>query len=199
MASVELCRWKDNTSQADPRRRVLVLPGIHYPIDRPLLLLAASALAEAGWTIWHIDWDLTELADEARATAINDAAAALEAAAEDREGPAAATVVLGKSIGSRAARWVRRADLPAIWLTPLLYDADVAGDIRATGAPALLVGGGADTTWDAARAADCDAAGKEVITIKDGDHSLYSGDWRGYLRTIEQVTDTLLEFADGVS
>lgn len=62
--------------------------------------------------------------------------------------PRAATVLVGKSLGSHATVLAAERDLPAIWLTPLLRQPEVVAALRAATAPFLLVGGTADWAWD---------------------------------------------------
>ena len=81
-------------------------------------------------------------------------------------------VVIGKSLGSVAATLVSG---PAIWLTPLLNQPEVAGAIGSATAPTLLVGSTADPTW--AGGAVPDNASIEVLELEGLDHSLQvSGD-----------------------
>jgi hypothetical protein len=63
-------------------------------------------------------------------------------------GEADTVVVIGKSLGSAAAT-VHAG--PAVWLTPLLDQADIAEALRTTEAPALLVGSPADPSWGQGR------------------------------------------------
>jgi len=191
MPNVEINEWRGHSDHADPQRRLLVLPGMSFPITMPLLFIPSVALAEAGWTVWYATWDLSDIVheDDALWDAVNRAAADLAAAAGDSEG--ATTVVLGKSVGTLACRWVADANLPAVWLTPLLRDKGVVEHMAATSAPALLIGGTADRSWDRGSA---DALGKYVVEIPDADHALRSDDWRTYLRTVEHVTDAVLDF-----
>ncbi len=52
--------------------------------------------------------------------------------------------IIGKSLGSYAARIAVDQAAPAGWLTPLLHDATVVDALRAATAPFLLIGGTAD-------------------------------------------------------
>ena len=81
-------------------------------------------------------------------------------------------------------------------MTPLVREKRVVEHVTATTAPALLIGGAADRSWDPEAAA---VTGKQVIEIADADHTLYSGHWRTYLRTLEHVTDSVLDFVEGAT
>lgn len=193
MPKVEINKWVGNREGADAQRRLLVLPGMNFPISMPLLFMPSIALADAGWTVWHASWDLTDIAqdDDALWDAVNTAASDLAGAAGTSEG--GTTVILGKSVGTLASRWVAGADLPAVWLTPLVREKGVAECMTAATAPALLIGGTADRSWDPVAA---NAATTHIVEIADADHALYSGSWRTYLRTVERVTDAVLDFAN---
>jgi pimeloyl-ACP methyl ester carboxylesterase len=56
--------------------------------------------------------------------------------------------LVGKSMGALAATLAADRSLPGIWLTPVLRDSELVGDLRRTAAPFLLVGGTADRGWD---------------------------------------------------
>jgi len=58
--------------------------------------------------------------------------------------PGMSPLIIGKSLGSYAARIAVDHAVPAGWLTPLLHDATVVDALRAASAPFLLIGGTAD-------------------------------------------------------
>ncbi len=182
MPHIAIERWIGNADDADPGRNLLVLPGMKYPIGMPLLFLPALALREAGWTVWHATWDMTDIAgdDIALREAVN------EVAGEMLERVDGHAVFLGKSLGTIAMQTAVRSKVPAVWLTPLLSDG-----LFTDGGQALLVGGTADPTWDSAAARAMDAA---VLEIPDGDHMLYAGDWHRYVRDLETVSEAVVSF-----
>lgn len=208
--------WRGNRPDADPRRRLLVLPGRAYAIDMPVLFLPCRALADRGWTVWHASWDVADLDPVRSQEVVVEAATRLLAAADDEANVGAGddvrTWVLAKSLGTLAAGWARDAGLPAVWLTPLVAGdpsggaaagrsakdgptgAALLGAIAASSQPALLVGGGADPTWDRAAA---EGTGQDVLEIAGADHVLYAGDWRGYLRALETVTERIIATVEG--
>lgn len=76
--------------------------------------------------------------------------AALHAQPERGEpAPPKRRLLLRKSLGTLAANLAAEGDLPAIWLTPLLYDVGVAEARSRTTASTLLIGGTADESWRA--------------------------------------------------
>jgi hypothetical protein len=147
--------------EGDPSRSVVLLPGIRYFSQAPLLWFAREAAQAGGWSVVEVDERAPRDQDpfgwmRAQAEAALDAASGAER-----------VVVVGKSLGSAAAPMVSG---PAVWLTPLLDQAPVADAINAATAPTLLVGSRADPTW-----ADGPATGNsalEVLELDGLDHSL---------------------------
>jgi pimeloyl-ACP methyl ester carboxylesterase len=79
-------------------------------------------------------------------------------------------LVIAKSLGTRAAAVAAERDLPAVWLTPLLTQPDVAAALTRATAPFLLVGGTADPYWDADLAARLTP---HVLQVDGADHGMY--------------------------
>nr|WP_239143861.1 alpha/beta hydrolase [Actinoplanes philippinensis] len=103
-------------------------------------------------------------------------------------------VLIAKSLGTRAAAFAAERRLPAIWLTPLLTDPSVAAAITANPAPALLVGGTADTFWDTSAAR---ATGKPCLEIPGADHALrVPGPIRDYTNVLETIGTNIENFLD---
>ena len=147
--------------EGDPSRCAVILPGIRYFSHAPLLWFAREAAQAGGWSVIEVD----ERAPRDREPfdwMRGQAERALEAASG-----AERVVVIGKSLGSVAATLVSG---PAIWLTPLLNQPEVAGAIGSATAPTLLVGSTADPTW--AGGAVPDNASIEVLELERLDHSL---------------------------
>lgn len=164
--------------EADPERWVVVLPGVRYFSQAPLLWFARETAQAEGWSVLELD---------ERAPAERDPfewirERAREALAE--VAGAARVVVLGKSLGSAAAPLVRG---PAIWLTPLLTRPDVVEALDAAEAPALVIGSSADPSW-----ADGSLPRNpqlEIVVLEGLDHSLQvSGDPIASLDVLRDVT-----------
>jgi hypothetical protein len=170
--------------KGDPQRCVVVLPGVRYFSQAPLLWFAREAAQARGWSVL----ELTE-----RAPADGDpfdwmrdrAARALDAV------DAATVAVVGKSLASAAAPLVTERGLPAAWLTPLLDRPEVVEAVERSRAPTLLVGSPADPTW-------ADYAGDVEALVLDGlDHSLQvPGDPAASLDVLRDVTAALGRFLD---
>jgi hypothetical protein len=111
--------------------------------------------------------------------------------------PRARPVLIAKSLGSYAARFAAERELPAIWLTPLLTRPPVVAAITGNPAPQLLVGGTADRLWWDAAAAR--ATGQQVLTIKDGTHSLrVPGPVRNFTTVLGTVGTAVEDFLDSL-
>ena len=147
--------------EGDPSRCVVILPGIRYFSQAPLLWFAREAAQAGGWSVIEVD-ERAPRDREPFEWMRGQAERALEAASG-----AERVVVIGKSLGSVAATLVSG---PAIWLTPLLNQPEVAGAIGSATAPTLLVGSTADPTW--AGGAVPDNASIEVLELERLDHSL---------------------------
>jgi hypothetical protein len=172
--------------EGDPARCAVVLPGVAYFSQAPLLWFAREAAQAGGWSVL----ELTERAprDEEPFAWMGDRAArALDAAEADT------VVVIGKSLASVAAPLVAERGLPAVWLTPLLNRTEVVGALEAGAAPALLVGTPADPTWGEGTVPE--ARSLEVMELEGLDHSLQVDcDPLASLDVLRRVTERIGEF-----
>ncbi|MEV7601753.1 alpha/beta hydrolase [Kitasatospora sp. NPDC089797] len=152
----------------DPDRVALVVPGTGYTPARPLLHFAGSVLRRHGWTVqelwWHLPADFAGFTMAQRIAWVERQTAG----AVDAEG-GACRLLVGKSLASFAAGVAADRGLAAAWLTPVLTVDHVVDALRRTGAPTLLVGGGADRLWDRRRA---DSTGLQVLELPGADHGL---------------------------
>lgn len=160
----------------DYHRRVSVaflIPGYGYPAERPLLHYAGAVFERHGWTTRELRWpapppardgkDLTVWTTELRAFVHDHVSRALDAEPDQR------IALAGKSMGAFAAGLAADRNLPAIWLTPILADTDLAADLGRSRAPFLLVGSVADRSWDPAAARDL---GRPFYEADDADHGM---------------------------
>jgi hypothetical protein len=189
---MQIKRWAGNAPGADPSRCVLVLPGRAYPVEMPGLALPLRALALNGWTIWHAAWELDDLDEVARRAVVVRAVAELD----QQTAASSQRVVLGKSLGTYAAGWAADNGVPAIGLTPLLIDQSCAEDITRSTAPAMLVAGTADLTWDDAAA---ERTGKQIVRLAGADHGFQTGDWRAEVEILREVAEAVEAFARALS
>ena len=153
------------------RGLAIVAPGRAYSPAAPLLELARLALLQHDFTVQQLWWDSTTRGEE-------DAEAWVRrhvAAAHARE-DADHVLVVGKSLGTRAASYAAELGLDAIWFTPILVDPVVAEGIAANAGRQLLVGGLADELWDASVARELADAGCQVLEVPDADHGMGTPD-----------------------
>jgi hypothetical protein len=163
----------------DPARCVVLLPGIRYFSQAPLLWFAREAAQAGGWSVVEVD-ERAPADEEPFAWMRGQAERALAAASG-----AETVVVIGKSLGSTAAP-IHTG--PAVWLTPLLDQPDIAEALAATAAPTLLVGSPADPTWGRGTVPDNPAL--DVLELPGLDHSLQvSGSPSSSLDVLRTVTD----------
>lgn len=147
--------------EGDPDRCAVVLPGIRYFSQAPLLWFAREVVQAHGWSVVEVD-ERAPAGEEPFGWMLGQAERALDAASG-----AATVAVIGKSLGSVAATiWSG----PAAWLTPLLDREEIVEALRATGAPTLLVGSPDDPTWGDGTVPDNPAL--DVLELPGLDHAL---------------------------
>jgi hypothetical protein len=170
----------------DPERCAVVLPGVAYFSQAPLLWFARAAARQRGWSVL----ELTERAPADR----EPFPWMLERAERALEATSAGTVaVIGKSLASAAAGLVAERGLPAVWLTPLLVRPEVVKALSASPAPALLVGSPADPTWGDGTVPEGPAIA--VLELEGLDHSLQvEGDPLASLDVLRAVTENVSAF-----
>ena len=153
------------------RGLALVAPGRAYPPSAPLLDFCRIALLQHGFTVQQLWWDSTTRGgEEPEPWVRRHVEAAL--AGEDADH----VVVIGKSLGTRAASYAAERGLDAVWFTPLLVDPAVAEAVAANPGRQLLVGGLADELWDAAIARELSDNGCAVLEVADADHAMGTTD-----------------------
>jgi hypothetical protein len=175
--------------EGDPSRCAVILPGVRYFSQAPLLWFAREAAQARGWSVVEVDERAPD-GEEPFEWMRGQAGRALEAAAG-----AELVVVIGKSLGSAAAPLV---DGPAAWLTPLLNQPAIAAALATASAPTLLVGSPADPTWGEGTVPDNPAL--DVLELPGLDHSLQvSRDPRASLDVLRTVTGRLDAFLAGLA
>jgi hypothetical protein len=175
--------------EGDPSRCAVLLPGIRYFSQAPLLWFAREVAQAQGWSVVEVD-ERAPRDKEPFDWMRGQARSALEAAAG-----ADLVVVIGKSLGSVAATMVSG---PAVWLTPLLTRPEVAEALADASEPTLLVGSPADSTWGDGTVPDNPAL--EVLELPGLDHSLQvSGDPSASFDALRTVTERLASFLASIS
>jgi hypothetical protein len=170
--------------EGDPDRCAVILPGVQYFSQAPLLWFAREAAQAHEWSVVEVD-ERAPPEEEPFAWMRGQAERALDAARG-----ASTVVVIGKSLGSIAATLV---DGPAVWLTPLLVRPEIVEALRAASAPTLLVGSPADPTWGDGAVPENPAL--EVLELPGLDHSLQvSGSPSSSLDVLGTVTQRVASF-----
>jgi hypothetical protein len=188
MRQIDLTPGEALLHDGDHARCVVVLPGVRYFSQAPLLWFAREAALAAGWSAL----ELTERApaDADPFTWMRERAVSALAATD-----ADHVVVVGKSLGSVAAPLVAERALPAIWLTPLLVRPDVVSALKTAQAPALLVGSSKDPTWADGERPQSDLL--QIVELDGLDHSLQvEGDPLASLEVLGQVTQRVTAFLE---
>ena len=184
-------RWEP---EGPSRGVALVAPGRAYSPSAPLLELARVALLQHWFTVQQIWWDSTTRGDdeEPEPWVRRHVATAHDAEEADH------VLVVGKSLGTRAAAYAAERGLDAVWLTPLLVVPELVEAIGANAGRQLLVGGVADSLWVPAVARELGEAGCTVLEVADADHAMGTGD---VVRTAEihlEVARALDAFLPGL-
>lgn len=151
----------------------LLLPGLSYSHERPLLSAARTVFTRHGWSTRDIRWPGRPPEREGQELHVWFARlqsfvhAHVGRVLDEETEPRIALV--GKSMGAFAAARAAERGLPAIWLTPVLRDSPLPADLRRATAPFLLVGGTADPAWDPEVAR---GFGQPVYEAENADHSM---------------------------
>lgn len=162
-------RWEP---AGESRGLAVIAPGRAYPPSAPLLEFARQALVQHGFTVQQIWWDTTDRAEGEDPEHWVRRHVEETIAHEDAD----QVVIVGKSLGTRAASYAAERALDAIWLTPLLVEPALAEAIAANAGRQLLVGGLADELWDATVARELADAGCDVLEVADADHGMGTAD-----------------------
>ena len=162
-------RWEPTGGS---RGVAIVAPGRAYSPAAPLLELARRALIQHGFTVQQLWWDSTSRADDDDAEQWVRRHVEAAHAAEDAD----RVLVVGKSLGTRAASYAAERELDAIWLTPLLVEPVLAEAIAANAGRQLLVGGLRDELWVPSIASELGDNGCDVLEVPDADHAMGTDD-----------------------
>lgn len=171
----------------------LILPGSGYSSDGPLLNYARMAATRRGATVSAVAWTGVDAMPQ-----LSTAELEREICAQVRPhlDVLASPLIIGKSLGVRAAALAADRDLPAIWLTPVLCYPDGLAALRRASAPFLLIGGTADRLWDSDVAA---ALSDHVLEIDGADHNmLVPGPMTESALVLGRVVTAIENFLDNV-
>jgi len=184
----------------------LILPGLLYGCDRPLLYYPTQLLQWRGADALQLRRDYTsqEFAsasqEEQAGSLMRDCQALLDAgrAQKDYTG----YILVGKSLGTIGLVYLlsRLAGqkVAAIWLTPLLQQPRLVEAAANTSGPALFIAGSSDPIYDPqAMARIRQATGAESLIIQGADHSMQiPGDMTRSLFVMQKVMQGIADFLD---
>jgi pimeloyl-ACP methyl ester carboxylesterase len=183
-----VCKGRWYAGAAD--RVVVVLPGALYLPFAPLLWFAREVALARGWSVLEVWDEYRDRSEDPWRWVFERAEAALRHVGHAR------TALVTKSITSRAVTIAVEQGLPGIWLTPLLRNDDIAVGFEQLSAPALVVGGTADESWDGELAR---RAGHEVLELEGANHALQiEGDPLASVDALRVVTARIDEFVSGL-
>ncbi len=173
--------------EGDPARCAVLLPGMFYPTQAPVLWFAREAALAENWSALEV---LGQPGDHPDPVAWQRAAAeaALAAAGAER------VFVVGKSLATLLAGLVADRDLPAVWLTPALTQPTVCEGLTRARRTTVVMGGSADDFWR--RDAIPDSPALEVIELRGLDHALQvPGDPLGSVDPLRKVVEVVRRMA----
>jgi hypothetical protein len=171
----------------------IVIPGRAYGPAAPLTGYSGDVAARRGATVHPLTWPGSPPDHTTRE--VEDWVCGHVAPLVESVG--GTPLLIGKSLGTNAARLAAHRALPAVWLTPVLrFMPWVVDALAASTAPFLLVGGTADRGWDA------DLAHRltpHVLSVDDADHSMYvPGPLRASIEVLGRVIDAVETFLDDI-
>ena len=177
------CLW-----EGDPRRVVIGLPGA-FTVGAPALIFCLQAIVRQGWSAIQVIDEYYDPEQDPTEWVLERADAAVAKA-----GGAAEILVVSKSLSTRASGLVADRGYRAVWLTPLLNDAESVEGLRRRTADAFLVGGTADQTWNSTLAY---SLSPDVLELKDVDHGFgrRGDDPRDTLDNLKRIVKSVAGFA----
>ena len=174
---------KNRVKNTETGKHVLIMPGIGYTVDRPLLYWAAQALAANGWFVDRLDLKLTE-------------------SVEFPEMIACMERVVDEWLSTLSYPHSAKLGLRVVLLTPVLnpppfdkHKSVIPAPLPGTvGSPMpLICAGDADPYYDDAKA---HLLTDHVHTYAGANHSIeVPDDWQTSLDYLKQVTQAIVDYA----
>ncbi len=183
----------------------IILPGLRYNIDMPMLYYTTGILIEAGHNVLSVDLrypetpDFLSVSDQERKDWMFKDAEAIYNAVQRLEG-FNQSVLVGNSLGTLQMCYLVQnyPDIKGckmLWLAPLLQNNWVLDQIVAHKGKSLVVIGTTDSNYDDAKVARLVEEGKcDVVTITRGNPNFDVPG--GVLASMEQLTSIMSSFKD---
>lgn len=183
----------------------VILPGLRYNVDMPILYHATGILLEAGHSVLSVDTRYSRIpefmtaSNQERADWMFKDAEAIYNATQGLDGYSL-SVLVGKSLGTILMSYLVQhyqdiQECRALWLTPLLQQNWVMDQMVAHKGKSLVVIGTADSNYDDGKVARLVEEGKcEVMGVPHGNHSLDIPG--GVLASMAQLTSIMKSFKD---
>ena len=186
---MESFTWaKASTNQPDTNKVAVLLPGSGYPVEGPVLFWVGEMLGALGWHVQAVRWT----PDDSPGAAPHEFAANAAEQAFAASPEADHRLIVAKSFSTLCIPWAEEADIPGIWLTPLLTDDRVRSTIGTSSKDDLFIGGSLDKLWDGGRKSE--TAGT-FFEVPGADHSLQiPNDWRSSQQAQAKVFQRMEEF-----
>jgi len=165
-------------------RTAVLLPGLSYSPNHPVLYYAREVLLVQGWSVKEVNWNPEDIVSE---DAVIGRAKVVLAEVVDCN-----PLVLGKSLGSLALPWVVQNGWSAIWLTPLLNRPELITALKNVTGKTLLIGGTADNSWNSKVARE---SGQQVLEMPGADHGLeIPGNPLASIALLSELVETITLF-----
>lgn len=184
----------------------LILPGMLYACDKPLLYYPTQLLLWRGADVLQLWRDYssqnfkTASGEELAGSLMGDCQALLDAGRSQKD--YAGFILVGKSLGTIGLAYLLSQlagqTVAAIWLTPPLQQPRLVQAGANTPGPALFIAGTADSNYDAqAMVRIRQATGAESLIVQGADHSMQiAGDMTRSLFAMQKVMQGIADFLD---
>ncbi|PKO05779.1 MAG: hypothetical protein CVU41_10175 [Chloroflexi bacterium HGW-Chloroflexi-3] len=192
---------------ADTDHLVLVLPGLNYTCDMPMLYYATQIMLEVGADVVQVKYDYIQARSGGSASTLNERFGDLQTDVTQiarlalMQRDYKRLTVIGKSLGTLAIPHLLQADLPlrpkiCIYLTPILNELVPIRDLIQTCPSNLFVIGTNDRYFDQKLINQLITLNADNFMIIDGvNHSLeFPGDTSNSLEVLDKVIRRIQNF-----
>lgn len=198
--------------EGDAGHLAVVFPGIGYRCFGPLLYYPSRLLMSRGADVLWVEYEYDRDQEyermqpaQQRKRLFADASAALDAALGERS--YRRLTLVGKSLGTLALGHLLATpssplptDTRAVWLTPLLTNAEARDMMGRVTVPSLYITGSADALYDREFARKLgQGPGAKVIVVDGADHSLDVADAGRSVEILKDVLTAIEGFVFGSS